>query len=180
VQSRDLEFDPNTPLLIYVHKLTVAALVDDKILCVHGGLSPELENMSQIERIRRPTSIPDAGILSDLLWSDPDPTIEGWSITTIEDQSDSVRDISCNFGPDKVVEFIEKHDLDLIICRGHQVVEDGYEFFAKRELVTIFSALNYRGEFDNAGVVLCVDESLRCSFEILKLKLGCSYGSVIV
>lgn len=49
-----------------------------------------------------------------------------------------------------------------------QVVEDGYEFFAKRRLVTIFSAPNYGGEFDNAGALLNVDESLICSFEILK------------
>jgi len=47
-------------------------------------------------------------------------------------------------------------------------VEDGYEFFAKRRLVTIFSAPNYGGEFDNAGALLSVDESLVCSFEILK------------
>ena len=49
-----------------------------------------------------------------------------------------------------------------------QVVEDGYEFFAKRRLVTIFSAPNYGGEFDNVGALLSVDESLVCSFEILK------------
>jgi len=47
-------------------------------------------------------------------------------------------------------------------------VEDGYEFFAKRRLVTIFSAPNYGGEFDNAGALLSVDDSLVCSFEILK------------
>lgn len=47
-------------------------------------------------------------------------------------------------------------------------MEDGYEFFANRKLVTIFSAPNYGGEFDNAGALLSVDESLVCSFEILK------------
>lgn len=49
-----------------------------------------------------------------------------------------------------------------------QVVEDGYEFFAKRQLVTIFSAPNYCGEFDNAGAMMTVNESLVCSFQILK------------
>lgn len=56
-------------------------------------------------------------------------------------------------------------------CSSHlafQVVEDGYEFFAQRRLVTIFSAPNYCGEFDNAGALLSIDESLLCSFEILK------------
>jgi serine/threonine-protein phosphatase PP1 catalytic subunit len=48
------------------------------------------------------------------------------------------------------------------------VVEDGYEFFAQRRLVTIFSAPNYCGEFDNAGALLSIDESLMCSFQILK------------
>lgn len=48
------------------------------------------------------------------------------------------------------------------------MVEDGYEFFADRQLVTIFSAPNYCGEFDNAGAMMSVDESLMCSFQILK------------
>ena len=48
-----------------------------------------------------------------------------------------------------------------------QVVEDGYEFFAKRQLVTLFSAPNYCGEFDNAGGMMSVDESLMCSFQVL-------------
>jgi len=54
------------------------------------------------------------------------------------------------------------------VCRAHQVVEDGYEFFAKRQLVTIFSAPNYCGEFDNAGAMMSVDDTLMCSFQILK------------
>ncbi|CAA3007053.1 Serine/threonine-protein phosphatase PP1 isozyme 9 [Olea europaea subsp. europaea] len=139
--------------------LPVAALIDDKILCMHGGLSPELKQLDEIKEIERPTDIPDNGLLCDLLWSDPDPRIQGWS--------DSDRGVSCTFGPDVVAQFLEKNDLDLI-CRGHQVVEDGYEFFAKRRLVTIFSAPNYGGDFDNAGALLSVDESLVCSFEILK------------
>lgn len=94
------------------NSLPVAALVDEKIFCMHGGLSPELKNLNQIQEIERPTEIPDNGLLCDLLWSDPDPTIEGWS--------DSDRGVSCTFGADKVVEFLGKNDLDLI-CRGHQV-----------------------------------------------------------
>lgn len=48
-----------------------------------------------------------------------------------------------------------------------QVVEDGYEFFAKRQLVTLFSAPNYCGEFDNAGAMMSVDETLMCSFQVM-------------
>jgi serine/threonine-protein phosphatase PP1 catalytic subunit len=46
-------------------------------------------------------------------------------------------------------------------------VEDGYEFFAKRQLVTLFSAPNYCGEFDNAGGMMSVDETLMCSFQVM-------------
>ena len=56
-----------------------------------------------------------------------------------------------------------------LICRAHQVVEDGYEFFSKRQLVTLFSAPNYCGEFDNAGAMMSVDESLLCSFQVCVL-----------
>lgn len=45
-------------------------------------------------------------------------------------------------------------------------MEDGYEFFAKRQLVTLFSAPNYCGEFDNAGAMMSVDETLMCSFQV--------------
>jgi serine/threonine-protein phosphatase PP1 catalytic subunit len=70
-------------------------------------------------------------------------------------------------GADVVTNFLEVQDLDLIV-RAHQVVEDGYEFFAGRRLVTLFSAPNYCGEFDNAGGMISVDENLMCSFQILK------------
>lgn len=139
--------------------LPIAAIIDEKIFCVHGGLSPEHTSMDQIRRIPRPTDVPDSGILCDLLWSDPDKEIEGWG--------ENDRGVSFTFGGDVVAKFLKKHDLDLV-CRAHQVVEDGYEFFAKRRLVTIFSAPNYCGEFDNAGAMMSVDESLMCSFQILK------------
>ncbi|KAL9660933.1 hypothetical protein QQ045_025752 [Rhodiola kirilowii] len=139
--------------------LPVAALIDDKILCMHGGISPELMNLDQIRNLPRPTPIPDNGLLCDLLWSDPSREVNGWGTND--------RGVSYTFGHDKVTEFLNKHNLDLI-CRAHQVVEDGYEFFADRQLVTIFSAPNYCGEFDNAGALMTVDESLLCSFQILK------------
>ncbi|XP_065861805.1 serine/threonine-protein phosphatase PP1 isozyme 3-like isoform X2 [Euphorbia lathyris] len=138
--------------------LPVAALIDDKILCMHGGLSPDLHNLNQIRNLPRPTSVPESGLLCDLLWSDPSNEIQGWGANE--------RGVSYIFGADRVFDFLRKHDLDLI-CRAHQVVEDGYEFFANRQLVTIFSAPNYCGEFDNAGAIMSVDENLLCSFRIL-------------
>lgn len=139
--------------------LPVAAIIDEKILCMHGGLSPELTSLEQINKIFRPTDVPDSGLLCDLLWSDPDKDAPAWE--------DNERGVSYVFGPEIVTLFLKKHDLDLV-CRAHQVVEDGYEFFAKRQLVTVFSAPNYCGEFDNSGAMMTVDESLMCSFQILK------------
>jgi hypothetical protein len=85
--------------------------------------------------------------------------IQGWG--------DNDRGVSFTFGGDVVRQFLRRHDLDLVV-RAHQVVEDGYEFFAGRELVTVFSAPNYCGEFDNAGAMMTVDDTLMCSFQILK------------
>ncbi|KAK4742737.1 hypothetical protein SAY87_000738 [Trapa incisa] len=151
--------------------LPVAALIDDKILCMHGGLSPELRSLDQIRNMRRPTDVPTSGLLCDLLWSDPNSDIKGWG--------PNERGVSFTFGPDRVDAFLREHDMDLI-CRAHQVVEDGYEFFASRKLVTIFSAPNYCGEFDNAGAMMSIDEALMCSFQILKpvdKKMMFSFGS---
>ncbi|KAJ7874357.1 serine/threonine-specific protein phosphatase PP1 catalytic subunit [Mycena olivaceomarginata] len=136
----------------------IAAIVDAKIFAMHGGLSPDLQSMDQIRSITRPTDIPDKGLLADLVWSDPDKDLNGWG--------ENDRGVSFAFGADVVTRFLQKHDLDLI-CRGHQVVEDGYEFFAKRRLVTIFSAPNYGEEFGNAGGIMSVDESLLCTFQII-------------
>jgi len=139
--------------------LPVSAVIEDKILCMHGGLSPELSNLEQIKRVVRPTDVPDTGLLCDLLWSDPEKEISGWG--------ENDRGVSFTFGPDVVQRFLRQHGLDLV-CRAHQVVEDGYEFFARRALVTIFSAPNYCGEFDNAGAIMTADEAMCCAFQILR------------
>jgi len=139
--------------------MPVAALVARRVLCMHGGLSPELEHLDQIRAIQRPTEVPEDGLLCDLLWSDPDPKLLGWTYSS--------RGVSYCFGPDVAAKFLEKLDLDLI-CRAHQVVEDGYEFQCGRRLVTIFSAPNYCGEFDNAGGMMVMGADLCCSFKILR------------
>ncbi|CAN1271158.1 Serine/threonine-protein phosphatase PP1, partial [Linum perenne] len=92
--------------------LPVAALIDEKILCMHGGLSPDLQHLDEIRNLVRPTDVPDTGLLCDLLWSDPSKDVQGWGMND--------RGVSFTFGADKVTEFLQKHDLDLI-CRAHQV-----------------------------------------------------------
>ena len=139
--------------------LPVAAIIDEKILCMHGGLSPELKNLQNITDISRPTDIPDTGLLCDLLWSDPDKDCVEY------DEND--RGVSVIFGEKIVQDFNKKNDLDLII-RAHQVVDEGYEFFAQRQLITIFSAPNYCGEFDYSAGIMIIDESLTCSLKVLR------------
>ncbi|KAI2662098.1 Serine/threonine-protein phosphatase PP1-beta catalytic subunit [Labeo rohita] len=117
--------------------LPIAAIVDEKIFCLQVFIH----------------MCTGDGLLCDLLWSDPDKDVQGWG--------ENDRGVSFTFGADVVSKFLNRHDLDLI-CRAHQVVEDGYEFFAKRQLVTLFSAPNYCGEFDNAGGMMSVDETLIC------------------
>jgi serine/threonine-protein phosphatase PP1 catalytic subunit len=139
--------------------MPVAGIVENKIFCMHGGLSPDLNSLSQIFAIPRPSEIPDKGLFCDLVWSDPDGNTMGWS--------SSSRGVSYNFGRDIIRQFLDKNNLELI-CRAHQVVEDGYEFQCDRQLVTVFSAPNYCGEFDNAGAIMIVSEDLICSFKIIR------------
>lgn len=113
--------------------LPIASIVAGKIFCVHGGLSPSLVHMDDIRGIARPTDVPDYGLLNDLLWSDPADMEEDWE--------SNERGVSYCFGKKVIMEFLQRHDFDLV-CRAHMVVEDGYEFFNDRILVTVFSAPN--------------------------------------
>ena len=103
--------------------------------------------------------MPDTGLLCDLLWSDPKTSERMWE--------ENERGVSFTFNEEVVESFCEKHEIDLV-CRGHLVVDDGYEFFAHRKLVTIFSAPNYCGMFENDGCLMRVGDDLTCGFMILK------------
>jgi len=138
--------------------LPVAALVGGRIFCVHGGISPSLRSFAQIEALQRPTDVPDQGVLADLLWSDPDAQVKEWS--------ENDRGVSFCFGQRSLTRFCRQLDVDLVV-RGHMVVENGYEFFGGRRLVTVFSAPNYCGDFDNSAAVMNVSESLLCSFDVI-------------
>ena len=139
--------------------MPVAALIDDKIFCVHGGLSPEMKSIEQLYDIQRPTDVPSSGLLCDILWSDPSQEVENWG--------ENERGVSVVYSKNEVFKFLDENKLDLI-CRAHQVVEDGYEFFADRTLVTIFSAPDYCGEYSNCASMMLVDDNLMCSFKVLK------------
>ncbi|XP_063220678.1 uncharacterized protein LOC134530059 [Bacillus rossius redtenbacheri] len=139
--------------------MPVAAVVGDKIFCCHGGISPDLRSLDDVRAIERPTDVPEIGLLCDLLWSDPDHNVLYWGKNT-------ERAISVTYGSRAVKEFLANTNLELI-CRAHQMVNAGYEFFIDREVITVFSAPNYIGH-GNDGAIMCVDRNMVCSLLILK------------
>jgi len=146
--------------------LPVAAIIDQKIFCCHGGL-PRQENFLQtLEKTIRPHEVQDQGPICDLLWADPHDYPE-----KVLGFSSNDRGISHTFGGQVLQNFLKKNDFELFV-RGHQVCEDGYQFFYKNIGLTIFSAVNYCGDYDNAGAVLMIDQDLLCSLKILKMTKG--------
>lgn len=135
--------------------LPLAALIEKKIICMHGGIGRSINHVEQIEKLQRPVTMEaGSGILMDLLWSDPT-------------ENDSVEGLRPNargpglvtFGPDRVMEFCNNNDLQLII-RAHECVMDGFERFAQGHLITLFSATNYCGTANNAGAILVLGRDL--------------------
>jgi serine/threonine-protein phosphatase PP1 catalytic subunit len=145
--------------------LPLAAVVGGRIFCVHGGLSPGVAEVRQLEALRRPIDIPPEGPLTDLLWADPSPAHAGFA--------PSDRGTSFTFGLNVVHLFLEAHAFELIV-RGHQVVAAGFAFPFRpdRALLTLFSAPNYCGQYDNLGALMRVDEDLHCSFEFVAAENG--------
>lgn len=140
--------------------MPLCASVDGRIFCVHGGLSPKLQTLQQLDKIDRSTleTVPDEGLVCDLLWADPDKNETAWG--------ENERGCSYTFGPAIVDKFCKQHGFDLV-CRAHQVMDHGYEFFCKRKLATVFTASNYCGDYGNRGSVLHVDPKLKCRLIIL-------------
>ena len=145
--------------------LPVAAIVDDKIFCVHGGISPDLRSMDDIRALdeQRPLEIPEEGLLCDLVWADPDIDTKDWGPND--------RGASYVFGVNPLKRFLSRFKFDLVV-RAHQAVMGGYDFpFADEQgIVTLFSAPNYCYEYDNKGATMQVDPNLYCSFTVLQPK----------
>jgi serine/threonine-protein phosphatase PP1 catalytic subunit len=139
--------------------LPIGAIIEHKIFCIHGGISPKLTSMDDIRNIERPIEIPEEGLLCDLVWSDPNPDIDLWE--------ENERGTSYCFGRQPVDDFLTRFDFDLI-CRAHQAVMGGYEFPFQPDqtVITLFSAPNYCYEYGNKGAILKVDASLFCSFVV--------------
>jgi len=137
--------------------LTLAALVDGKVLCVHGGLSPDLRTLDQIRTIPRAQEIPHDGPFCDLMWSDPED-IETWQV--------SPRGAGWIFGSKVTTEFVKMNRLELI-CRAHQLVQEGYKYmFPDKNLVTVWSAPNYCYRCGNVASILSLDNQLHREYKI--------------
>jgi len=153
--------------------LTLAAIIDNRIFCVHGGLSPDVKLLDQIRLINRVQEIPHDGPFGDLVWSDPEE-VGLWA--------PNPRGAGWLFGSKPTKHFTHLNDLDLV-ARAHQLVQEGYKYMfdadksgtANEEtqgklgiLVTVWSAPNYCYRCGNVASILVVDEQQRREFRIFK------------
>ncbi|KFY71451.1 hypothetical protein V501_08318 [Pseudogymnoascus sp. VKM F-4519 (FW-2642)] len=137
--------------------LILAAIVDGAVLCVHGGLSPEIRTLDQIRVVARAQEIPHEGAFCDLVWSDPED-VETWAI--------SPRGAGWLFGDKVATEFNQVNGLKLI-ARAHQLVNEGYKYhFPQKSVVTVWSAPNYCYRCGNVASIMNVGEDLDPKFSI--------------
>jgi len=134
--------------------LTLAAVIDGKIMCVHGGLSPDIRKVDQIRLINRQVEIPHEGPFCDLMWSDPEE-IETWQLST--------RGAGWVFGSKVTSEFCSINGFELV-CRSHQLIQEGYKYMFDEKLVTVWSAPNYCYRCGNTAAILKLDEKLERKF----------------
>lgn len=143
-------------------------VVDDKVFCVHGGLSPAINSLDQIKLIDRKQEVPHDGAMCDLMWSDPEE-IDGWGM--------SPRGAGYLFGADVVEKFLRNNEIELI-ARAHQLVMEGYKTMfpisANKtgppvdSLVTVWSAPNYCYRCGNVAAILELDEFVDKHFKIFE------------
>lgn len=125
--------------------MPVSADVNGDYLCMHGGVSPDLQRLSDINKINRFREPPLDGFFTDLLWSDP---CEDKDAKRVQFKHNRARECSFYFGSDPVKKIIKENYL-VSIVRAHQVKLEGYQMHhwgakgAFPEVVTIFSAPNY-------------------------------------
>lgn len=136
--------------------LSLAAVIDNRVFCVHGGLSPAISSLDQIRTIDRKQEVPHDGPMCDLLWSDPEE-IDGWGL--------SPRGAGYLFGGDVTTAFNQTNKIELI-ARAHQLVMDGYKIMFSDQLVTVWSAPNYCYRCGNVAAILELDEHLSKTFKV--------------
>ena len=148
--------------------LPIAAVIDKQIFCVHGGLSPDLKSISDLDAIERKNEPPADGLFSDILWSDPEK-VTGFK--------ESQRGAGFVFGGDVTKQFIEDNKLKFM-CRAHQVANDGYEKWFDGLLYTVWSAPNYCYRGGNLASVFEITTPEITKFKIFKEAPACARGSI--
>lgn len=126
------------------------------VFCVHGGLSPDILKLDQIQYIDRKQEVPHEGAMCDLLWSDPDD-VDGWGV--------SPRGAGYLFGENEVNRFLHVNGLSLI-ARAHQLVMEGYKESFGGGLVTVWSAPNYCYRCGNVAAVLELGDNLERNYSV--------------
>lgn len=123
--------------------LPLAHTIKNKVFVVHGGLfSEDGVTLDMIKKINRFCEPPiNGGLMSDMLWSDPQP---------LPGRGPSKRGQGMSFGPDITQQFLDLNKLEMVI-RSHEVKQNGYEIEADGKLVTVFSAPNYCDQAENLG-----------------------------
>ncbi|KAL1695007.1 Metallo-dependent phosphatase-like protein [Schizophyllum commune] len=125
--------------------LTLSVVIDDRIFCVHGGLSPSIHSIDQIKVVDRFREIPHEGPMADLVWSDPDAEKEDFAI--------SPRGAGYTFGAGVVYKFLNQNKL-VHILRAHQLCMEGFTQLFDRHLSTVWSAPNYCYRCGNMASIL--------------------------
>ncbi|KAI0696638.1 Metallo-dependent phosphatase [Cytidiella melzeri] len=149
--------------------LPVTALIDGKFFCVHGGISPELNYLTDIDKLNRFTEPASSGLLCDLLWADPIPDYGNERPSVDNPQGipmmpplfspNGVRGCSYNFTYEAVCQFLARNSL-LGMFRGHEVQDYGYTMHRPTatkkfpSIITVFSAPNYLDVYHNKGAVI--------------------------
>jgi serine/threonine-protein phosphatase PP1 catalytic subunit len=154
---KNVDYDLFLPLF---NSLPLAAVVGEKIFCVHAGISPTLTSLRQIETFETPAEVPTFGTMHDLLWSDPRADIEYVCFN-------ERRGTSYQFGPKALAKFLTDFNFELLV-RAHEVVRDGYAWPFERSvpIITIFSATENEGH--NAASVLLINEQLTCAIDTFR------------
>lgn len=138
--------------------LSLSALINQSVLCVHGGLSPSIHTLDAIRYIDRKQEVQHEGAMCDLLWSDPEE-IEGWGL--------SPRGAGYLFGGNVIKQF---HYTNSITClaRAHQLVMEGYKYMFEKQLVTVWSAPNYCYRCGNVAAIMQINEQTQATFQIFE------------
>lgn len=129
--------------------LTLSVVINNQIFCVHGGLSPSIHSIDQIKIIDRFREIPHEGPMADLVWSDPDPEKDEFSL--------SPRGAGYTFGAQVVKKFLDVNKMNHIL-RAHQLCQEGYQVLYDDRLSTVWSAPNYCYRCGNMASVLEVSD----------------------